>query len=284
MWNKLGRMCRSEMFWRNVHRFVLAFPFVSGAVYSAIMLFAATASGANEEAKALVANQVVMWRAIMLASYGFLWLFALLGVWLWAFLYSGQRFETLAKEREWANRPRVPAAVQERKQAMSPRTHGAVTDMLRKAIDGLPFPDHSPKPKASQIARDQIDEMTRMAPAISGATSEVQYRPKPDMNLTELLVRVYKHLGGAPKEQPERDDFIRKIDFEIIDQITENGLHVWGRYGDRAREPISAYSLTRGKLNHRKDTFAVPSVDSGPMVFRELRFNRDEVDQIWPKQ
>ena len=168
----------------------------------------------------------------------------------------------------------------------------SIRDMLKRAIDGIPVFDVSPKPnpqpkrKASQIARDQIDEMTQMAPAIEGARSEAPFKskPRPDMNLTELLVRVYKHLGGAPKEQPERDNFIRKVDFEIIDQITENGLHVWGRYGDRAREPISAHSLRQGKLNHRMDTFAVPSIDSGPMVFRELRFDRDEVDQVWPKK
>lgn len=108
-------------------------------------------------------------------------------------------------------------------------------------------------------------------------------KPTANLNLTELLVRVYKHQGKSPDTPVGRADFIRKIDFEIMDQITENNLHVWGRYGDRARELINPQSLKRGKLDHRKATFSIMGDAVRPMVFKDLTFNRSEVDQIWPK-
>ena len=109
--------------------------------------------------------------------------------------------------------------------------------------------------------------------------------PKPNMNLTELLVRVYKKMGPAPKDRLRSAEYFRNVDLEIMDQVVDNGLHVWGRYMDRAREPIRQDSLRKGKLDHRKGTFSVPSVDGvRPMVFGDLRFNREEIDEIWPKQ
>jgi hypothetical protein len=68
-----------------------------------------------------------------------------------------------------------------------------------------------------------------------------------------------------------------------MDQITENGLRVWGRFGDRARELINPNSLKRGSLHHRRGTFSIPSRDGDPKVFNDLHFNEAEVREIWPK-
>lgn len=107
--------------------------------------------------------------------------------------------------------------------------------------------------------------------------------PKPDLPLNGLLVRIYKALGPSPEGEAAKANFYRKVNFEIGDQVVENGLHVWGRYFERPREIISARALKRGRFDHRKGVFLAPTIDSDPMKYTDLHFNTAEVDKIWPK-
>jgi hypothetical protein len=103
------------------------------------------------------------------------------------------------------------------------------------------------------------------------------------MPLDGVLIVVYKHLGGAPDDASRKQAFYRKVDFEIQDKIVEKGLYVWGRFGSRARERLSAQSLKRGWLRHREKTFFAPTLDSSPMEYTDLCFNKAQVRRAWPE-
>jgi hypothetical protein len=106
--------------------------------------------------------------------------------------------------------------------------------------------------------------------------------PEPDMNLNELLVRVYKALGPPPPPGPERKEFWRKIDLAIADKVVVKKLHVWGRTGDRALSPLHPQVLHHGKFDHRSATWTAIS-DWGTSDLNDLYFWRAEIDKIWPK-
>lgn len=107
-------------------------------------------------------------------------------------------------------------------------------------------------------------------------------QPVPDLQLNGVLVLVYKYLGGAPEDPARKREFYRKVDLVIQDKIVEQPLHVWGRFGRRARQRLSERSLKLGWLIHREGKFYAPTMDADPMEFTDLQFNRAEVLRAWP--
>lgn len=106
--------------------------------------------------------------------------------------------------------------------------------------------------------------------------------PKPNLPLAGVLGRVYKVVGSTGDFAGQRQARYRKVDLEIVDQVTQNGLSVWGRYGSRALEQIRPSALRVGHLDHKKGTFSVQGDAVHPMVYTDLKFNREEVDAVWP--
>lgn len=110
------------------------------------------------------------------------------------------------------------------------------------------------------------------------------YSPAPDIPLKGILGRVYKSLGGMPKEKQSRDDFIRRVDLSISDAIVENGLSVWGRLFDRPRERISMATIRKGRLKHIWQYLEVPSDTVRPLRYTDLMFNKQEILEVWPDE
>lgn len=106
--------------------------------------------------------------------------------------------------------------------------------------------------------------------------------PKPDIPITVLYGRVYKKLGGAPSEGDRKNDFYKKVDREIADAVVLNKLSTWGYYMDTAIRSISYQSWRNGIFNHRNKTLLIPSDSLRPMIFKDLKFNKEETDGIWP--
>jgi hypothetical protein len=108
-----GRPPRTFL-WRVAHKFSIYAPPSVGAGYGAVLGIAAQANRGTD-ARALFDNQMVMWKAIVLAPHGLFWFLFLLVVWLVVVLWTGQK----AEQREKAIRPAAPA-IQQRKQAEMP--------------------------------------------------------------------------------------------------------------------------------------------------------------------
>jgi hypothetical protein len=104
---------------------------------------------------------------------------------------------------------------------------------------------------------------------------------EPDFPLNGLLIRVYGHYG-YPRSAPSEAEQRRKINLLIMDKVVQRGLSVWGRQGDLPLGKLSAYALARATLDHRKSELRVASLDGDPNVYKDLHFNRAQVDAVWP--
>ncbi len=177
-----------------------------------------------------------------------------------------------------------PDASGEAKPALSQSTAGTGSHNISAQGDVHihPSPPAFQERQTSHFRQVEVPVVRGLRSALAGSRLDP---PKPNMNLTELLTRVYARHRPLPEDNMGKARVWQKIDFEIIDAIVENDLHVWGRYMGRARERIRMEALQKGKFNHKARTFSVPSIDTvRPMIFEDLYFNREEVDQIWPKQ
>lgn len=106
--------------------------------------------------------------------------------------------------------------------------------------------------------------------------------PRPDFLLNGLLVKVYKALGPVPRGRSERDEFHRRVDLEIADQVSQNDMHVWGRYDDKPLQQIGSY-WNDGSFKHLDKSLFVDRSYGPRTRFTDLHFWKHEVDKIWPE-
>jgi hypothetical protein len=107
--------------------------------------------------------------------------------------------------------------------------------------------------------------------------------PKPDLPFTAVLLRVYKILGGAPEGASQKEEFIRKVNRQIMDKVVHERMHVWGRLGERALEPLTDGDCwERGTLDHKRQEFRLQAAYSNEIKFTDLHFSKAEVERVWP--
>lgn len=110
-------IANSLLFWRIMHKLGIYAPPALGTGYGIVLGLAAQARSGTD-ARAFFDNQIIMWRAIVLAPFGLYWFFGLIFVWLIVVFWTGSKLHAA----EHADRPPQPAAIQPRRQAVSPRS------------------------------------------------------------------------------------------------------------------------------------------------------------------
>ncbi len=105
---------------------------------------------------------------------------------------------------------------------------------------------------------------------------------RPDIPLNGFLGRIYKSLGGAPSDDAQKNLFYKRVNQEIADKVSLNNVNVWGYYGERPIQKIGKQSWDSGRFDHRQKTLSIQGDAVHPMIFRDLKFNKDEIDAIWP--
>lgn len=121
-------MSHSALFWRVTHKFSMFGPPAMATAYATVMGLAAQANSGTDP-RAWFDNQMVMWRAVVLAPYAIWWLLALVALWLLVVLWSGAKMH--AAER--AERPVAPA-FQERKTSHFRQPRTVTEERPRKPI------------------------------------------------------------------------------------------------------------------------------------------------------
>ncbi|HYG30653.1 MAG TPA: hypothetical protein VD887_10620 [Allosphingosinicella sp.] len=131
----------------------------------------------------------------------------------------------------------------------------------------------------------RIEKLEALASAGALKTPEKpkEPEPKPDMQLTAVIVRLYSYWGGAPAEENLKPGFYYQMNLKLIDAINLEGLHVWGRLGQMALVEIEPHYLSQSVIDHRKGEIIVGD-DFEPTVYRDLYFNQREIDRIWPRK
>ena len=118
-----------------------------------------------------------------------------------------------------------------------------------------------------------------------------QSKPKPDTSLKSVRNRVIAHLGGVPhsgaasmtkQQKAEREEFHKKVDLEILDQVSHHRMNVWGRYGDGARQRLTRFE--RMRFDHRNDAVSIQGDALRAMVFKDIMFDGEEVKAVWPSK
>jgi hypothetical protein len=109
--------------------------------------------------------------------------------------------------------------------------------------------------------------------------------PTPDLPLSGLLVRVYRHLGGSPSgSQNTKQVFFDRVDKLIMDTVSQKRLSVWARYGKRPLTLISKDDWDNGTFDHKRKCFMGDrGYSPRPPEYEDLHFNKDEIDAIWPQ-
>ena len=108
--------------------------------------------------------------------------------------------------------------------------------------------------------------------------------PAPDILVSALYSRVYNKLGGMPSDRRKMDEFYKKVDREISDAVVINKLSTWGYYMDTPVRLIDHQSWRNGRFNHRGGSLSIQTDSVRPMVFVDLKFNKEETDTIWPPE
>lgn len=140
------------------------------------------------------------------------------------------------------------------------------------------------KKPATECAADEIARQVRIANSgLPRGLATFKLDPKPNLNLNELLVRIYKLLGPPPAGNLEQAKFWERVDLEIADKVSHNNLHVWGRTGKRPLTLIELDKWEVSEFDHRLKTLHVPVAYSSGYDLSDLHFYRPEIDRIWPK-
>ena len=177
------------------------------------------------------------------------------------------------------------------KSTQSCKSHGPYSPTVLG--NGNQFHYHSPtveKPPVAppQItAAERIEQYGRYVDGLSRAlgASGAQYKstPQPDVPMPYFLGRVYKKCGKPPEDGRLKSAYYKRVDREIQDAVVLNKLSTWGYYADTAIRPIGCHVWQNAVLDHRKKTLSIPSDAVRPMVMKDLRFNKEQVDDIWPE-
>lgn len=110
--------------------------------------------------------------------------------------------------------------------------------------------------------------------------------PKPDLPLIGILGRVYRALGGAPRDggNVAMAKFWRRVDLQIGDKVVVEHLHVWGRLGNTPLRRISESEWQDGTFNHKIKTLRVPTAYADPYEYTDLHFSKREIERVWPNE
>lgn len=116
-------------------------------------------------------------------------------------------------------------------------------------------------------------------------------KPTPDLSLKSVRNRIISQWGGVPhsdaasinmKQKAEREEFHKKVDLEILDQVAHHRMSVWGRYNDGARQLL--WRPERMRFDHRNDAVSIMGDALRPMVFKDVMFDAREVETVWPSK
>ncbi|WP_430428353.1 hypothetical protein [Parasphingorhabdus sp.] len=154
----------------------------------------------------------------------------------------------------------------------------AARQPVRPAEPAHEQPSH---PKPQKIERWESTDKPSVS-SLGGSTLSETNGLKPDIPLNGFLGRIYKSFGGAPSSDAQKTSFYKKVNREIADKVSLNNVNVWGYYGERPIQKIGKQSWDSGSFDHRQKTLSIQGDAVRPMVFRDLKFNKDEIDAIWP--
>lgn len=106
-------------------------------------------------------------------------------------------------------------------------------------------------------------------------------KPKPDMFLGEVVVRVMERRGDRPSSEADQKAYDRAINLDIMDAVNVEGFTVWGRHGNHPIAKIFARDLVRAKLDYRLGTLkAFGEYHSN--IYRDIKFSSLQIDAYWP--
>lgn len=147
----------------------------------------------------------------------------------------------------------------------------ALFEYVRVSFNGLEplqaSSDAAPRPDAVEAT----PAGTQLQPPPSPSTLK-PLLIEPEMPLKEVAVRVAKCIGGGSSE---------KIGREIGDKVVMRGIRVWARYNNRPIEEIEPPQLRRATFKPATNELMLPGL-SEPIFLGDVRFSRDQVDQVWP--
>lgn len=257
--------------WRIAHKFSIFAPPTVGTGYGIVLGLAAQADRGTD-ARALFDNQIVMWRAIVLAPYGWIWLFGFLLLWLLVVLWTAHKTE----EREKENRS-TPPAIQERKQAKAPRTSTRATDALIEQYD-----------RASRWA--EADARVANAAKIAGPIKDRDTDIKKALGFAitgdwDTIIGIGVAISGKMQSLDRAIERFRNA-------AARDELRVWGR-----SEPDGLYvridpSFWASNTLDRTELFSVwgrgrsepMGEDEADDPFHGIMVNRFEVEKVWPHE
>lgn len=168
------------------------------------------------------------------------------------------------------NSPVPPSAQPTTPPAERVENYKSYVDGLSRAIGAAAFRENGDRPP--------------MAANPLGLARYIKPEPKPDIAIVGLLGRIYKKCGKLPKDGRLKAAFYKRVDREIADAVVLNRLSVWGYYMDTPIRAINFHAWQNAILDHRKRTLSIPTDTARPMIIRDLRFNKEETDAIWPPE
>lgn len=152
--------------WRLAHKFSIYGPVGAASCYGIVLGLAADA---GPDIRAWFDNQMVMWRALVLAPYVVFWAIVLLLAWALAVLWTGQK----EAEALRASKP-SPPAIQERKQHVATRP-SAVPVPSGPAADAIKSVLAEPEEPAPNIPIDinSLGAYLRSSPRVRKLTRQI---------------------------------------------------------------------------------------------------------------
>ncbi|MDA9918307.1 hypothetical protein N9D37_00265 [Erythrobacter sp.] len=131
-----------------------------------------------------------------------------------------------------------------------------------------PYGTPSPSPYSGRA-------MKGLDRALRGVSS-----PEPDYPLVDMMRQVYGERKW-PASRADQRAFVRKIDLEVADKISQQNASVWGRFHDTPLKSVGEH-WDRGTFKHITNSLTVPIGMEGT-TYKDLHFNKAEIDAIWPK-
>lgn len=104
--------------------------------------------------------------------------------------------------------------------------------------------------------------------------------PMPDMTLKDVVSQIRDYLFAQGVAEDEITG--QRVNTEFADGLSLHSPSVWGRYeGTGALDSLGQWNLSSATLNIAQNQIRVAS-EWTTVTYTDLRFNRSEIDQIWP--
>ncbi|MBC2776452.1 hypothetical protein [Parasphingopyxis marina] len=153
--------------------------------------------------------------------------------------------------------PPAPAAAQPARQAESSRTAGEGTEKFRK------------NELAAKRARARQE-------------AELDY----DMTGIQVAMRLESILGPVPEDAESYQKWAKKVRLEIQDRVYNKNMATWGRSGEdgeTALTRIAPWRWSNARFHFWENVLRIPEIGF-VAVFTDIRFNKSQVDLIWPEK